>query len=349
MRPPYKVEIFDRDMSFRGFTATGRPDIAFDYLTLEHTTLTIPQIPADKGDYAHITDAAGQLVYQGIVSDVGIKKTTVELNLAPLQSLFDLTVSYDRRDLQTGSLENFIAGIIRGTYIQNPDVLQNIPGLTVSVSSSTMNTKLNIKSNVHEFYDIITKAFTMYGIIVDMQLYPATKKLTTAVRKVNMPELIIESRLANVTHKNFVIGDSYGQLNKLTLLNKNNEAEAVTYFLHADGTVDSINRDRVTPVFPAVEYVESDEFPSEAEKRAAEKLTPQKHNNLIELTFRDDDQIISIPDCVIGRAATIIDEEIYSSVLTGYTWRGQSTMLVFGNVRADLTKKLILERRRQND
>lgn len=344
MQPPYKVEVYDRQMNFRSMAVIEAPEIYFDYLTLEGIKLTAPSVLAQKGDFAHVTDAYGSVVYQGIVADVARDKT-VTLSLSPLLSLFDLTVTYNRVDLQTGALESFIAGIMSDLYITNSDTLQRIP-MTIEVTSHITNTTLNIKSNVHEFYDIITKGFMMYGIVVDAVFWPQQKKIAVTIGKAIEGSIIIEAHLPNVLEKSIVIGDSYGQLNKITLINKYDEAERVTYYLHTNGSIDTNNIDRITPVFSAIEYVESEDFATEALARARESLSPQKYDNLIELTFSRSDMLINPASIPIGTAATIIDGlNVYDTIFTGYAHVSGLLTMVFGNVRIDLTKKLILERR----
>lgn len=345
MQSVYKIELFDRQMNFRSMAVIESPIIYFDYLTLEGMQVTAPLLPVQKGDIAHITDDQGDTVYQGIVSDVELDKT-VTLSLQPLLSLFDLTVSYDRTDLQAGALEDFIAGIITELYITNTDALQLIP-MTVQTTSSTINTALNIKSNVHELYDIITKAFTMYGVRVSAEFLPQTKMIVVTIGTVTATEKVVEAHLDNVLEKSIIIGDSYGQVNKLTLINKYDEGERITYYLHPDGSIDTTDANRIVPVFPAVEYVESEDFPTDAHTRARETLSQQMYDNLIELTYHKDDRLVAPGALEIGTPVQVIDKDAaYNTILTGYERTGQTVKLICGNVRVDLTKKLILERRK---
>lgn len=341
MPQPYKIEVFDRGMDFRSAGVLDKPDISFDYLTLERTTVTLKAIDAQRGDFAHVSSFAGEVVYQGIVSDIRTDGKTTTLSIAPLLSLFDLSVTYDRTDLQTGSLEDFIASIISDLYITNTDTLERIP-MAVSVTSST-SSFLNIKSNVHEFYDIITKSLTMYGIVVNSEFDPKAKLINVTIGKV-MESAVIED-LDNIIVKNFVIGDAYGELNKSTYINKDNEAERLTYYLHTDGTVNTNNTDRITPVFSSVEYIEgSEDFLADANTRALEALSPRKYDNLIELTIPLNDRVITLRK--IGTLTTILGEKSYNTILTGYEQSGGIIKLMFGCVREELTKKLILERRK---
>jgi hypothetical protein len=345
LQKPYKLEVFDRNINFRDFSVLSDQPIYFDYLTLEKTKIISPKIAVEKGDFIHITDFYGNVAYQGTVDDYEYTKTAVEIVIKPLLSLFDITAAFDRTYLVTGTLEGFIAGIITDTYINNSDSLQNITGLTVQVLSNTYDTKLNLKSNIHELYDIVTKAFTVYGIIIAAELLPQTKEVKIKIHTVNSDPVVIEAKLKNIIEKNIAVADNFGQLNKITLINKNNEAESVTYYLHSDGTISTIDTDRVTPVFSRTEYVESEEFIVNAEKRATEAMMPQKYNNLIELTYAITDKLLSLENLAIGTPVLIIDDENYNSILTGFEKTENVIKLIFGIVRIDLTKKLILEKR----
>jgi hypothetical protein len=342
LQTAYKVEIFSRALQFRAFAPIERPGVRFDYLTLEGFAITAPPVPVEKGDIAHITDSMGLVVYQGIVNEIAHGKT-LSIGLLPLLSLFDLSVSYDRTDLQTGALEDFIAGILTELYITNPDLMQRIP-MTVKTTSST-SSALNIKSNVHELYDIITRAFTQYGVVVSAEFLPQQRVILVSIGA-TPSEVVIEAELRNVLQKNIVIGDNYGRVNKLTLIDKGDESVRATYYLHTDGSVSTIDTDRIMPVFPAAEYVESEDFEADAPLRARERLSTQKHDNLIELTYRRGDRLVPAEALPIGTVAQIIDDRVYRSVLTGYEQAEQTIKLIFGNVRMDLTQKLILERRR---
>ena len=105
------------------------------------------------------------------------------------------------------------------------------------------------------------------------------------------------------------------------------------------------NTDRITPVFSSVEYIEgSEDFLADANTRALEALSPRKYDNLIELTIPLNDRVITLRK--IGTLTTILGEKSYNTILTGYEQSGGIIKLMFGCVREELTKKLILERRK---
>lgn len=342
----FKIEIFDRDFNFRSAAAVESPELMMDYLTLESTTIHLPRTDAKRGDWAHITDYNGKVVYQGIIKDVSAGSSSTALKIAPLLSLFDVQVQYDHR-IFTQPLENCIRQIIIDTYIGNPDRLQNIPGLKIKQLTQTKGSSLDIRSDIHAFWDIITKGITMYDIIVDCVMDPQRKELMVTIGK-RSGEVTLEADRDNCLGSNFVLTDDYGSLNKVTFKNKDNEDEVLTYYLHPDGKIDTKNENRIVPVFFSAEYIQgADNFESEAKSRAKEQLAPQKYQQIIELSFRENDRMIEPDTLDVGVTAMIHHNgKAYRSILTGWKSEGGIKTLMFGCLRLELTKKLILERRR---
>lgn len=342
---PYKMEIFSPEFDFRGGVAISDPEISFDYLSLDKISLTVPAISAEKGDYVHITNYMGGIVFQGIAADVSSDKYTTTISISPLLSILDVKAHFNRDDLSTVSLESFIADIITGLYIANDDDLQNITGLSVVVNSNTYSTTIGLENNVAELYTIITSALSAYGIVVSAEIDPQAKTFNISIGMVE-DSVVIEADLKNVIERNFVIGDSYGAVNKITFINQDDETQQVTYYLHTDGTVSTNDEDRVTPVFASIEYIGGSKFGEDAANRAIKTLSPQQYNNLIELTYAINDKIINLETIAIGTQAYIKKgSSIYRSVYTGYEKIAETIKLVFGIVRVDLTKKLILDKR----
>ena len=129
MRTLFKCEVFARDYTFRSFAPIKSPEIQFDYLTVEKTTLRAVKIDAKKGDFISVTDQNGTVAYQGIVDDVETDKTGVTISAQPLMSLFDVDVHFDRTT--SSKIEQFIAGIITDNFISSGDTFHNITGMTV--------------------------------------------------------------------------------------------------------------------------------------------------------------------------------------------------------------------------
>lgn len=346
MQHLYKTEIFDRAYRYKDMALSSELEIQSDYLTLENTSIKLPMLAANKGDFVHITDFWGRVVHQGIILDTASGGGMSTLKVAPLLSLLDVQVQYDRSIFDLLPLENCIAQIIRDTYIQNKDSLQNIKGLTVEVKTSTEGTKLDIRSNIHAFWDIITKALTLHDIVVQAQLMPQEKALHITVGRIEEMS-VLEADLGNCLSQNFVLTDEYGTLNKMTFVNKDKPSETATYYLHPDGSINQSNTDRIIPVFFWAEYVQGAEnFAKEAYSRAYEQMAPEKYQQCIELSFREGDKMVEPGALGIGHKVEIHhNNRIFLSVLTGYRQSGGIVTLTFGCIRLELTKKLILARR----
>ena len=85
----YKAEFFDRAFKFVFWSKIPEPEIMFDYLTLDKTSIIIPAVEDIlRGWYCHITRGA-DVVYQGIVSGIDEGKASMTVQLSPLISLFD--------------------------------------------------------------------------------------------------------------------------------------------------------------------------------------------------------------------------------------------------------------------
>lgn len=345
----YKVEIFDRDFRFASHGFSEIETIFFDYLTLEKTSFSIPgTIEVDRGYFVHITEES-QNVYQGIVSDFSRGNTT-DIQVEPLQSLLNIAVYFDRNRLDQVSLESFIGEIIASQYKNNADTLQNIPNIRIETPTSTTGAKLNLKDNVHNLYDLILSAFEQYGIVVSARIDFSPIELVYTIHKVGGTPIVIESDSIGVLESNFSIRDTYGTLNKITIINKEDEAQQETFYLNNNGEVTQDDTDRITPVFFSYQYIEytdgEETFLQKAEEAAKSALVPQEFDNLIEITAKNDSKIIPISSISIGNAASIRrDGDIFSSVLTGYERSKFVTKLIFGAVRIELTKLLIMERR----
>lgn len=346
MPTPFKLEVFDKDIVYKDSTVISDTPLIEDYLTLKTTFIEIRKIDVAKGDYIHVTDFYNNMKYQGVVDKLETDEYTCSLWLKPLRSILDCIVSFDRTYLATGTLEGFISLIITSEFISNSDTLQNIPGLSVTTESSTNGAVLDLESNIGQLYNIIISALSAYGIVVSVELKPQTKAIDVVIKTANTTSVPVEADLANCIDKKFVIGDNYGAVNKLILYNQDDESETVTYYLHTDGTISTVDTNRVTPVKCRKEYLPSRDFEEKALAKATKQLAPQKYNNLIQLKYDIDDKIVRFSDMSIGTTADIYSEgEVYKSILTGYEKTEDVVLLVFGIVRVNRTDKLFLEKR----
>ena len=116
--------------------------------------------------------------------------------------------------------------------------------------------------------------------------------------------------------------------------------------MHANGTYDTINSNRITPVIQKIKAVSLEmsggTFDTAANSEAADVFGSIEYNNLIELEMHEDDSMIKPLTMQIGQVVDVIYEgNTYRSMLTGVSFKDKMSVLTFGTIRLSLTKKII--------
>lgn len=349
----YKIEIFDEQVKFAAACALDDScTIDEDYLAMTPYQLVIPTRPAQKGWYTHITDNAGHH-FDGIIADVQPdQKETTTLSIRPLQALFDAEVFVAPGEIVDAGA--WIESKIREWYIDNPDALQNRPVSLVPQRPRMANPIITDGPTVG-LLSVMAQALTNYGILVKCELNPNAKAIDVWIYQ-ETSAMVLEADLANVLSRAVTLGDSYGGANKAIIRQTQTDPDTgvmtvmgqKSYYLHPDGQVDSLDRERILPVFWHLEDVETSEQWEQAAAQAAKAaLQPQAYDNEIELEYRTNDQIARPLERAIGsRAEIYLGGVRYNSILTGRAVSDGTVRLTFGAVRVELTKKLTMERRR---
>ena len=152
----------------------------------------------------------------------------------------------------------------------------------------------------------------------------------------------IEADLPNVFAKTFLINESSKNTNKLDVYDTADYTTVRTYYKHTDGTYDTTNNNRLYPVVREIGTATADEdntFIVNADAVAASVFGEVTYNNLIEIKCLCDDALIRPMDLDIGSVVTVIHEgKAYTSIMTGYELEDNVINLIFGSIRADLTK-----------
>ena len=333
----HKAEFFNRTFDFMFFSVIQEPEIVFDYMTLDKTSIVIPGIAdISRGWYCHITQGA-RVVFQGIVSGVDTGKSVTTVQLSPMIALFDFEFYRDRKTYNNNKTdaESFLRSAILDTFAGD-DTVQNIPGLNVTAATHTDGVDFNLKDNVHAFWDLARKAIKSHTIAINCDFDPMAKNVTAVIANYSAEsEITIDSDLPDISDRKFSLRDNYGSVNKAIIYNAKNSAQSKTFYAS----------DYAAPVIQRVAEVTVEDggnFESAAREKAAELLRKSDADDLIELTLRQDDRII--PDMRIGQPVRILRQNTaYHTVLTGYTVKGGTKMLVFGGIRVDLTKILKLK------
>ncbi len=338
---PYKIELFDRNFAFRSFSPLPQQDIEFDYLAMTRIGLDVPPIAAEKGDYAIISSGSEQ-IFCGVVDDVANNNSSTRLSLKPIQALFEAGVA--ARTIASGSIEASLADALRDNFINSGDSLQNIPGLSIVTTTSTSGSLLGDQPLVF-ISDLIRTALSVYSVVMWVDLYPQEKEVRVTIGRV-ADHVTIEADLPAILDREIVLGDSYGQLNKLIVLDEADASRRAVYYLHADGTISDEDRLRVTPVFfdtLIVRASDAADFAEQAYTQAYNALSPQQYDNMIELTAPISSKVFPAFLPIGARADVKHNGKTYKSILTGFVRGALNMTLVFGVVRVDLTKKLTLQ------
>lgn len=352
----YKVEIFTDQFEYVSVAMIDDENIVIeqDFLAYDNYTISTPLIACEKGYLVHITDESNVFVADGIVGDVKTQEAMQDIEIRPLNALFDSEVFYTA----VSDCISWLATNIDEAFMHNTDAVQNRPiSLTYTQSASDLPlTGFNLHETVN-ILSVIISALKTYGVVVESSLDLTNKKFIVNIYQQTATK-VLEASLDNVLGKSITIGDSYGSTNKAVIRKTQVTDDTTTvlgqteFYLHTDGTISASNTDRIIPVFYEIESLELEEDMTEAEwqakalSRAKEILTPAKYDNEIDLTYGIDDQLAHPMELAIGTATTIyLDGTEYQSILTGKRIEGRQVTLIFGVTRTELSKKLSIEKR----
>lgn len=347
--PAFNLEVFNRAMEPKGHTTVEKFIHSEDYLTLPDTMITVnEQIDAMGGDFIRIQGGDNEIF--GILQDPIDNRITGEQRFKEFVSLFDANILFDTT-LQGGSipLEYVIEDYIKKGWIENGDTAQNIPGLRTEIISNTRSWGFNLTSDVEgsgktmiNFQGVLLRrALTEYRIGV--YAYPdfASKTIVLRIGRRSEEPTVIEADLPTVLSKTIMAENRANAINKVIVYNRQNLMETpIIYYLHPNGTFDTINRDRITPVVYSMIYAEGESFDASAAAEAG-KIFQTESNNYADMILLNEADAAKME---IGQQARIISNG--SSILAVLTGKesGTTTRLIFGTQRLELTKILKMRR-----
>jgi hypothetical protein len=356
---PYNVEIFDRNFNLIQHSNVGTLEYKYDYLSIvENSVLIEFNENVEKGNYIHLINDVDD--YFGVICAIQVNEKQQgysEIKYRPFISLFDSQIIFDT-DLQGSSttLERAIGDIITSYWINNSDIEQNIPGLTVQTISDTSSWGFHIASDVKELHytninfmeTIIKRSLTKYrvGLYAIPNYTAKTIVLQIGVKSLDTT-FNIEADLPSVMEKSVIINENSEDVNKLYVYDQTDMQTNVIYYKHTDGTYDTSDTDRIVPVIYEIGSVlpsEEEPFSEMAQDFADRTFDTESYNNLIEITIKNDDTLVAPDHLTIGQIVNVITNgSSYASILTGIE-RGERTKLIYGTIRLELTK--ILRRQR---
>ncbi len=354
----YNVEFFSSDFTNVSHTNVSLASYDEDYISLVDNEITVVDTEVEVGYYIRIKK--GRTEFFGIVKGVTSPSERVKVvSYASFLSLFDTDVLFDT-DLQGSSttLENALKNLINGLF-SSSDASMNITGLTIQTTSNTRNWGFNLKSDtegkhhciINLYSVLITRALEKYSVVVKAVPDVQAKTVTMTIGTVGGETVNIDADLPNIVEKSIVIKQTNLDVNKLIVYDSNDYVTKRTYYKHPDGTYDTTDSNRITPVVQEIHSVTPDAtsgktFAELADSDAIQLFGGANYSNLIELHMVNDDSLVKPYEMEIGQVVSVTSAgRSYTSILTGKTIE-EHTKLTFGLVRIDLTK--ILKRRQIN-
>lgn len=346
----FNVEIFDRSLNNKYHDNVGSFEWQNDYLAPAESSITVNSDEGVlAGDFIHIYN--DQRDVSGVITSIDmLDNKEMQVGFKSIASLFDVTCVVDTDWQGTVPIETVLANLIRGEFINNADTLANIPALnnTITVTSST-SWGFNLKSSaagqhhlVCGLYDVmIVNAFRKYGVVVEAVPDYANKTIRIEIGTISLNTKIIEADLPNVINKTIKVHEAASDTNKLTVVNEGDWTDRIFYYVHSDGSYNTTDTDRITPVVNVYKSTGVDQggnFDQAAASVASDVLGNIAFNNLIELEVLNDDGMIKPQTLRIGQTVSVNHNGYsYNSILSGKKV-GTTTKLTFGCIRIDLTK-----------
>ena len=349
---PYNLEVFDRQFNLLAHTNVEEVTIDYDYLKPNDSEVVARVAMDDLFIGAYIRFTRDETELFGVVTSIDKADDPLLTNIGfqPFPAaLFSTEILFDTDKQGSVALETVIADLITASWISNTDTSQNVQGLSVTTSSTTLSWGMNLKSDTEgmhhciiDFYEVlISRALAEYGIAIQTAANIENGTISLTVGKVTATQTI-EADLPNVFEKTLLINEASKNTNKLDVYNTENYTTVITYYKHTDGTYDTTNTDRITPVVREIGTASADDnntFPQNAASVAASVFGEVTYNNLIEITCKYEDTLIEPKNIKVGTVVSVISNLVaYASILTGYKLSDNVITLIFGSIRADLTK-----------
>lgn len=349
----YRIEVFDRNLSFRLFSEIEEPDIYLDALVQTESTVVCPgKAECSRGDYIQVK-IDGKVYYQGIVADSQFDGSKTEITIQQMSALFNTEVFADVTLLSSQTIEQWLSNLITATFAGS-DTYQNLQGLNVEVQSATSGSHAASNSGAYNLYDLITSFFKVYGVITQISFDPAADTVNVVLKAVDEADVWkLNLGVSDVSSYDIQKSIDADAPNKMIIKNEANPAQSLTYYWHPTDFSGSVDTDgtvnRVVPVITACEEVQVDEgdtFANASYQAAVNKMYATRYDDLITVVFKAESKLMPVGS--IGQLYTLIEgENEYNTMLTGIHAVNMAYVeLTFGYVRKRLTQ--ILKLRRQS-
>lgn len=357
----YRVDIFDRKLSFLVNDVVTLSRIDDDYISSKANTLEIhPTSLVSAGDFILLKNDLTD--FFGVITDVAPGEHRTSITYKSFITIFDETFLFDTKKQGTSTashptLEQTIKDYITSLYITTTDTYQRLP-ITVSIASGTQTSKWSLGitpdtegghySIIHLYSVLIVEALKKYGVGISVIPNFSSKTINLVIGK-RSANFNIDGNLKNVTVATLKYNDKPTGVNKLTVHNTEDYSQSITFYVHPDRSWDTENTNRISPVSkqvtgtaPDQEYEDPDEgFAVSAVDSAYSILEGQQWDNLIELEVSPTDKNIQPLDMEVGQTVTLMYKDgKYKSILTGKIIEPELIILLFGSERIEYSKRL---------
>lgn len=357
----YRVEFFDRTLTYVFSDIVENIAIDDDYLSIQSTVIEIsPTDLVKQGHFIRILRDEKDYFF-GCVTDASPGEYLTTVAFKPFMTIFDTDIlfdtSYQTRTTVEYSLENALSHYISELYRTSGDTLQNLPivvNVPASTSDHTITWGMNIKSDTEGasraiigFYSVlIVNALKKYGVAIDVVPNFSTKQIVLNIGTV-AGSFAIDADLDNVTVKTMKVDERPDGPNKLVVYNTSDYNSSMTFYVHNDGSWDTDNVDRVYPVVreirataPDPDLPASEAFTYAAISVAYDVMSGVEWNNLIELECAPNDPLVEPGNLKIGQPVVVFFKGgTYISILTGKTITFETVTLIFGSERIRYSKR----------
>lgn len=351
----YRIDIFRRkDMAFKSFSEIDVPRCETDALVQVESTCTAPaHLSLSAGDFAQIR-RNGELFYQGIVKDWNYNGIKTEIILVQMSNLLETEAFANVKLLKTQTIETWFGNLLTSLFdITSSDASEQLPGFTLTSSSSTNGTYTASDNGSYRLFDLAVSFFKVYGVVLEISFDAHQKQVMFHFR--NVSSTVYKAKLNNSDVSSYEIesASETERPNKVIIKNANDTSQVRTYYWHENdfsGTVDTNGSyDRTLPVVTQCETVtpqQDETFADAAYDRAHDILYATRYDDLIKAEVRAESTLINT-DSKIGQLFLLYDGNTeYKTMLTGKRLINNAMVeMTFGFVRKRLTEILKMRAR----
>lgn len=365
----YKAEFFSYDVQYKDFALfDDETELSLDYIAWDASQIKIPgkRLAVIKGDLVHIT-RDGKTAFDGYVNNVSYpSKNVTQVDVLPLLCMMRFSQGFDNALFGVSDIAGELWDWVSDRYQRGDENYRNdigvfpgdgalqIPfGVGLQPAYAPRPFGATDQFTVYSATQIVSYLLTVFRMVSEMRIdaLPLGQRVYFSLDE-NADEVTLESDLDNVVERSITLGNSYGSVNKIIIFRPTSTSTYGTaYYLHKDGSIDtdgSVFNNRIVPVVSTMDIVDDgDDWAAQALQRAKDAMQPKAFDNEIDLTYKADDALVKPGEIKIGTLATIYAKGVaYQSILTGKVLQNNLIKLIFGSVRVDLTKQLLMERGR---